>query len=70
MSRHRGLKHDIQGYDDEDEHMAASRESVMEVDEVPPFEMLPLNCNCDPRIQFFQIRSIARFSSGACRMRI
>jgi hypothetical protein len=51
MSRHRGLKHDIQGYDDDDEHVAASRESVMEVDEVPPFEMLALNC--DPRIQFF-----------------
>ena len=50
MSRHRGLKHDIQGYDDDDEHVAASRESVMEVDEVP-FEVPALNC--DPRIQFF-----------------
>ena len=65
MSRHRGPqhKHGIQGYDDEDEHVAASRESVMEVDEVPPFEVLALNC--DPRIQFFLIRSIATDSPGA-----
>ena len=34
MSRHRGLKQDILRYDDEEEQAVASRDSVLEVDEV------------------------------------